>query len=339
MMVIGFIMQDTVPQKKIVVQDTTRSVSDSMMAHKPVATVTTVKTIALSIQPETIKENTDTISSCRRNSISDVTFWDSTNVITKIDKGQLQNFPYLFTGINMKKQEEERSVLVSHLKNGMERSTDIFNNDWVLPVILLSVFIYGIIKAESIRFFKGILKFVSFGGIKETASRDIVPLFQWQSTIFNLAAFINISLFAFVTLVWYNIIPSDGKKVIYWLISLGSIITAITIRHFICEITGNVSGEKEVFREYLNSIYQAYRLGGLLLLIITVLILYTHFLPANILFYSGFSTVAVIYFVRFSRLLLIFINRHISIFYLILYLCALEILPVVILVRYVTGLV
>jgi len=100
-----------------------------------------------------------------------------------------------------------------------------------------------------------------------------------------------------------------------------------------------MSGEKEIFSEYLVGIYQYYRLAALFLLIISVMVLYTVFLPKNVLFYVGFSFVALLYVIRVLRLFLIFINRHVSIFYLILYLCALEILPVVIIIKYVTGLV
>jgi hypothetical protein len=229
--------------------------------------------------------------------------------------------------------------LVKHLKTGDDLPSDLFHYDWSLPVILLTVFIYGVIKAESVKLFRGILKFISFRGINESASRDIGGLFQWQSTLFNLASFINISIFAFFTSLWYDIHPYKWNGFIYWLIFIAIIISALTLRHFVCIITGNLSSEKEVFYEYLVVIYQTYRLTGLFLLVISVLILYTTFIPVNILFYTGFSLVALLYLIRVFRLFLIFINRHVSIFYLILYLCALEILPVVIFVKYVTGLV
>jgi hypothetical protein len=229
--------------------------------------------------------------------------------------------------------------LVKHLKTGDDLPSDLFHYDWSLPVILLTVFIYGVIKAESVKLFRGILKFISFRGINESASRDIGGLFQWQSTLFNLASFINISIFAFFTSLWYDIHPYKWNGFIYWLIFIAIIISALTLRHFVCIITGNLSSEKEVFYEYLVVIYQTYRLTGLFLLVISVLILYTTFIPFNILFYTGFSLVALLYLIRVFRLFLIFINRHVSIFYLILYLCALEILPVVIFVKYVTGLV
>jgi hypothetical protein len=296
---------------------------------------------AFSIQ-DTIKQRNvsrDTISTSARNSIADVTFSDSSNIIYHIDGSHLQDFPFSFTEINREKNETTRADLLSHLRNGNDLPENPFHNDWALPVIIFSVIIYGIIKAEAGKFFRSILKFISLRGINETSSRDIGFAFQWQSTLFNLASFISISLFAYFTSVLYDIFIIDVSGIIYWLILLGIIISAFTLRHFICIVTGNLSGEKEVFREYLAGIYHAYRLAGLFLLILTILILYTVLIPVNSLFYIGFSVISIIYFVRVIRLFLIFINRHVSIFYLILYLCALEILPVVILVKYVTGLV
>ncbi len=272
---------------------------------------------------------------CYRNSIA----VDSTNFFSGKEVSQIQGFPFEFTTINRKIQEEVRADLVRHLKTGTELAKDPFQNDWMLPVILLTVFLYGVVYSESIKFFRGIIKFATLGGINEPVSRDMGGLFQWQSTLFNLASFVNISLFAFLTALWYGFVPFEAKKTVYWLISLGVIIAALTVRHVVCIVVGNMSGEAEVFREYLLGVYSSYRLAGVFLLIDIALILYTTFIPLKILFFAGFAIMGLLYFIRIFRLFLIFINRHVTIFYLILYLCALEILPVVVIIKYVTGLV
>ena len=337
-MIESFIRQDTIKQKIPVRQDSTRQLPDSSLHKNDGQPDSALHPGVVHFHPVVKSLLNDTALFCKRNSIADVTFRDSANLITRIDKNHLQDFPYVFAEINRKIFEEKKADLVRHLKSGDELPPDVFHNDWSLPVILLTVFIYGIIKTEFVKFFKGILKFVSLRGINESSSRDKGVLFQWQSTLFNLASFLSISLFAFLTIRWYNILP-EGKEFIYWLIYFVVIISALTLRHFICVIIGTISDEKEIFREYLIGIYQGYRLAGLFLLLSTVLILYTTLIPVNILFHAGFMVVALLYFIRAFRLFLIFINRHVSIFYLILYLCALEILPVVIIVRYITELV
>ena len=80
-------------------------------------------------------------------------------------------------------------------------------------------------------------------------------------------------------------------------------------------------------------------LAAFFLFLFIILMSYTEILPVKVFILSGIFILAIIYLIRVVRLFIIFLNRNISIFYLILYLCALEILPVLIIVKYFTGLV
>ncbi len=130
--------------------------------------------------------------------------------------------------------------------------------------------------------------------------------------------------------------PSPAIR--FWIISVLIIISAVTIRHFVCLITGAVSGEREVFKEYLNNIYQFYRFSAAPLFVVTVFMSYTTILSLNTLYTTGIIILGILYLIRVLRLLIIFINKNISLFYLILYLCALEILPVLVSMKYISGL-
>jgi hypothetical protein len=333
------IMQDTIKPKTIVIQDSTKQLSDSIHFRTHV-NADSGKTVRNKIYPVAGNSNfQDPISSCQRNVVADVNFNDPSNVIFKTDPGNLQHFPLVFISINKALQEETTNSLRPYLKSGEPMPASIFNYDWLLPFILITVFIYGFIRSELSGFLKAILKFFSFRGINESSSRDVGSLFQWQSAIFNLSAFINLGIFAFLAALKFQIVPADGLKINYFLITFLIVVSAVLSRHIICSITGSLSEEKEIFKEYLFWIYQTHRLISIVLLIICVLILYTVLLPASTLFNIGFVAVAFIYFLRLIRLFMIFITRNVSIFYLILYLCALEFLPVGVIVKYATGLV
>jgi hypothetical protein len=122
------------------------------------------------------------------------------------------------------------------------------------------------------------------------------------------------------------------------LISMGIVIFGITSRHFMCLAAGNLSGESDVFNEYLITVYQSYRFSSVLLFGVIILLTYTVLSPVQVYFVFGVIILIIFYLYRVTRLLLIFIKRNMSILYLILYLCALEILPVLIIVKYFTGL-
>ena len=283
--------------------------------------------------------STDTTSVCTRNSIADVTFYDSNNVVFKIASETYKQVPFIFTEKVQLQQSEEKAFLIKQLRSGDDLPARPLHTDWMIIIILIAALLYSLIKATSKRVMPDFEKFFLFRGINDPGSRDKGGLFQWQSTILNLSSFLITGLFGYLAASYFDFIPAGFRGFIIWLIALGIISLAITLRHLVCVITGAASGQREIFRQYLLGIYQSYRFGALFLFIIIILIAYTRILPVGGFIISGIIVVGMMYLIRIIRLLIIFLNRNISIFYLILYLCALEILPVLIVIKYFTGLV
>jgi hypothetical protein len=148
-----------------------------------------------------------------------------------------------------------------------------------------------------------------------------------------------LGLFGYSVAAYYELIPEGYKGIVIWLIAMGIISVAVTLRHIVCFLTGIASDSQDVFREYLISVYQSYRFSAVFLSIIIIMIFYASIIAVGDLIIAGLIIVGIMYLIRVIRLFVIFINRSISIFYLILYLCALEILPVLIIAKYFTGLV
>ncbi|MCU0471816.1 MAG: DUF4271 domain-containing protein [Bacteroidales bacterium] len=285
-----------------------------------------------------ISDPIDTFAVCIRNTVSDVTFYDSANLVTRIDKTELTRFPYQFTEKNSIRETAVRETLTKHLKDGREMPVRSFHDDWIVLVVLVSAFLYSVFRTVSKRMISEVTRFIFSRGIGDPASRDIAALFHWESTIMNLITFFNLALFAYCTALYYDSIPSGISGFLYWIIALGIIVAAITIRHITCYFTGKVSTENNAFNEYIVTIYLSYRMMALVLFVLVILISYTRLFPVKVLFLTGFITISILYLMRIIRLFLIFIKRNISVLYLILYLCALEFLPVVIIVKYFTGL-
>ena len=276
---------------------------------------------------------------CVRNSISDVTFYDSNNVIKKIGTSQYNGFPIQFIEKTRQIQSEKKAFLINHLRPGQNLPVFRVHNDWLLGVVLLSAFLFSIIRTTSKSMLPGAARFFLLRGINDPFSRDVNGLFHWQSTILNLISFLTLGLFVYCAARYNDLIPYNINGIILWLLLVGVIISAVTLRHIVCYITGLVSGEYELFREYLHGVYQFYRFSALFLFVIIVLSSYTVLLPAKAGIYSGVLVLGLLYLIRILRLMIFFINRNISIIYFILYLCALEILPVLVSLKYVSGLV
>ena len=248
------------------------------------------------------------------------------------------SFPFNFIKENARQETESRQLIEKNLRNGRGLPSNPFHSDWIILVVVIVIFLYGLIQTVSRKTILEVTGFFNFRSIGDPVSRDTGGLFHWESTLINAVSFINIALFAYCGTVYYEVSPSWLSGIKLWLILLGIIIVIITIRHFVCLVTGNISGEKEAFNEYLVTIYQSYRFLALLLFFLVILISYTNLFPEKTLLLAGSILYSSVYLIRIIRLLFIFLNRNISISYLILYLCALEFLPVVISVKYFTGL-
>ena len=282
-------------------------------------------------------EQNDSILVCSRNSIIDITFSDSGNITLISGANSLNRFPFLFTEKNKQLEAETRSSVIKHLKKGEEIPDHSFQGDWIIGIILLAAFLFSIASTNSKNLTSGVTRFFLFRGINDPSSRDIGGLFHWQSTLINFISFLVISLFSYSALEYYDLIQFKTEGILLWLIILGILMLAVTLRHIVSILTGNVSGQNEAFREYLLAVYQSYWFSALFLFVFIIMISYTAFFSVTLWYIMGILVLGLMYLIRLTRLLIIFLNRKISIFYLILYLCALEILPVLITFKYFTG--
>ena len=280
----------------------------------------------------------DSIGIYTRNPVSDFTFYDSNNLIRRID-GVSQGFPELYLEKNKQIAAGEKAMLIKKLRPGDELPAASPDTDLVLGVLLTSVLLFTIVSITSRNLLPAVSRFFTFRSSGNTARKEGWGLLLWQSVILNLASFMLIAIFLYSAASHYGYVPTGMKPTVFWIIVLGVIVTAVLLRILICTITGNLSSHREEFIEYVSVIYSSYRISAVLLALVVILLNYTTFLPSESYIIPGIVVFALMYIIRIIRLMSIFINKGISIFYLILYLCALEFLPVVVSVKYFTGLV
>jgi len=288
---------------------------------------------------DSTSQASDTITVCIRSSIADINSQDSTGILTTLYSSHHDDFPFLFTERNRISDEQATTNLKSHLKPGNELPPPLLHNDWIILVIFVATILFSLIRKSSVNFVAELEKFFLFRGIGEPSSKDIGALFNWDSTIKNLLSFLSLGLFGYIAATHYDVLPPVLPPLVSWLLIVLIIIAAVTLRHITCILAAFISDSRDTFNEYIISIYQFYRFSAFFILILTVLVIYTRLLPEEICFMGGLAAIGAMYLFRVLRLLFIFLNRGISLFYLILYLCALEILPVIISIKYISGLI
>lgn len=280
---------------------------------------------------------TDTTSVCSRNSIADITFSDSLNFAKNIKLYNPGTIPFKFSSRSGTEPGEYRPILITDLRDGTVTPRNPFHQDLITVFVILSVWLFMVVRATIRSMRPELIRFFLFRGINEPVSRDTATLFYWQSTAFNFITFVIYGLFLYTAATYYDIPPAGLSPALAIPLLFVIVSAAVTLRHLVCIVAGRLSGQQEVFSEYLIHIYYSYRFCSWALFALVILTFYTVIFTPQVTIKSGFTVITIFYIYRISRLLFIFIKRHMSIFYLILYLCALEILPFLILVKYITG--
>jgi len=202
----------------------------------------------------------------------------------------------------------------------------------LLSVCLLLITVLAVFGRKSM--ISGLAS-LSFRRQPEMPSQGTSGVISWPPVIRNLITVFNVSLFASVSLLLTDTVryESMAASIKLTVIIMGAFLAALMLRHLTSIILAEITGLKSVYREYMNIIYNTWFADALILFILNAIIL---FAPVNNpvpFIWSGIIITSIFLIIRALRLLTIFLNRHISISYFILYLCALEILPVLLIMK------
>jgi hypothetical protein len=338
-------IQDTIKPRFFSTADSLPQNSDSLkinpglqvqQPHDGIYGVIAKPPILKTVPESALTAPSDTV--CLRNHFSHITFTDSTSLLYSLDTSVTNSFAWYFPREMDAIVSERKFRSEKALREGAERQSGNPGTDWAFPLMLFILLLFGVVRWSSASVIKSMTKFFSFRGINDPSSRDTAGLFYWQSTVSNLGAFLSVSLFCWAALNNYGISLFRGPSVLLWAACLVLVLISVSLRHGINILVGSLSEQADLFKEYTVTVYDAYRTAGTLLVLFSVMALYIEAVSPDISIMSGFICAAAIYSGRVIRLFLIFITRHVPIVYLILYLCALEILPVLVLVKYFTGL-
>lgn len=222
-------------------------------------------------------------------------------------------------------------ITVAGRVDGQKLPTEKLSADFSFIILSLSLLIVTMMMTFGRKSMLTGLSYLGFRRQPELTPPDTSELFGWPSVLRNVFTALNTGLFAAISLLLTDSMTSGFVKLA--VILSGSMLAAMMIRHLTCIITAEVTGWKNVFREYMNVIYNAWFANAFLLFILNALIL---FAPLDNIFpfiIIGLVITAMFLIIRTLRLLSIFTYRHITISYFILYLCALEVLPVLVIMK------
>jgi hypothetical protein len=344
MIITAIIMQDSIRQRPVIRLETPKLLDDSVFIRldqrKDVTTFKTKPAVRSASQSFAVSfPDNDTTSVSLKNKIANVTFYDTTGFIGNGNMFINNMAPFHLVEKNRQWHDKTTSLLIKNLKDGEIVPDNPVHYDWLISIVLISVYLYSLVKATSKNMMPDLIKFFSLRGINDPQSHDMSLLFNWQATILNLISFLIFGLFAFCAAAWYDFLPKGIPDILFWFTCFVFVIAAVTLRHLVSSLVGSLSGKRDLFNEYILNVYKSYRFSSLILFILVILIVYTGVFPPPVYFVTGVILLSIMYLFRVTRLLIGFLKQNISVFYLILYLCSLEILPVLITLKYIAGIV
>jgi len=229
----------------------------------------------------------------------------------------------------------DKSFFASHLLRPSTIETKekaIMNPGWIHGMIVICFLLFAIAQYGYFRRMQQIFKAFFANRLFNQLSRD-GGLFSERVSLFLFISFIlSFSLFIFKAYDFYFEIPAKGlySFILYAKITAGVLLFYL-LKMGLYNISGFIFKSIKETSDYILNIYIFGQVTGVLLLPLIVLITYIN---TGIVLYLGLIIISMAYIYRLFRGVMITVsNVKISAYYIFLYLCTLEILPLLLLTK------
>ncbi len=134
-----------------------------------------------------------------------------------------------------------------------------------------------------------------------------------------------------------NLKPYGLQEVSLYLFNLALLVALFFSRIVLVILTGFLFNRTIIFREYLYNTFIFNKILSLSILPLLLFVLYTEGIVQEVLFWITLAIVAAVLVMRIYRGFIFSFKKDVLIFYMFLYLCALELVPLVLLYRWLEG--
>jgi len=210
-------------------------------------------------------------------------------------------------------------------------------NEWVFGVLVLASLLFVSVKMVFNKYLTGVFHAIINQQTSSRMFRESNYKFFHGAHRLNLIFYLAGSLFLYQYINSIDININITNSIRGYLLCLGLILGYFILKFFALYGLGILVNRKNEMTEYLFNIALYNKVLGLFLGIIAFFIAFLPFEMKDIWLTSGLIITAIIYLMSLVRGALIFIKRHFSVFYMILYLCTLEILPLLLIYKFIFG--
>jgi hypothetical protein len=206
--------------------------------------------------------------------------------------------------------------------------------DWLLVIIIGSLILLAWLKLFYNKFLDQMIQSVTNYQLSVKLLRDHNIFSRRVAVALNLNFIFIGGAFIYLLFGYYNIKPLPLSDAMSYLCYSGFLMGLLMVRHLALHIIGHLFESRHVFREYLHQIFLIYKSLGIYFIVLVIGLAYIREDLRIYFIYVGILMAVLSYFLRLFKGVRILMNKDVLIFYLILYLCTLEILPFLILYRF-----
>ena len=225
----------------------------------------------------------------------------------------------------IEEKQPEVGLKEKHIDSDISRKMQF---DWVtflfVGMLLLLVWVQVFNKKYLNTLFKSVVNYNE----SSTLFREKNSLTTKASFVLNILFVASVSLFALQVGDYLKI--ENSLSYINYLVLCGSFLAFVLLRFITSGFVGYVFLKQRVYSEYLYNANIYLKVTGLLLLPVIIVLQFVSYDYLNFVIYLGVGVVVFLYLMSVFRAVQIIIRNKVSIFYMILYLCAFEITPLLI---------
>jgi hypothetical protein len=201
------------------------------------------------------------------------------------------------------------------------------SNDWFLGLFLFITLLFLWVKIFYKKYFNLLFSSLLSYQLSIKLLREKNVMIKRISFVLNFIYVIVLSAFILKILEQYHIKIFGFNTFETLLIIINTVIIISVARILLLKLVGFIFDSTQIFNEYIHNNYVINKNLGLILFPLLIAQVYISEKLKVIFIIAGISLILISYIIRLYRGFQIIIKKDIFLFYLILYLCTLEILP------------
>jgi len=232
-----------------------------------------------------------------------------------------------------KKSDEKIIITEKRIEIEPRLKGNKLNFDWILGVLLLSFIILGFVRLYFNKYLQSLIKSSISFQESTTMFREKNSLMEKASLLVNLLFLSNISIFVIQLAQFFNIGFGNIKHYYVYLMVFSGLIIMYIFRGLTSWFVGFVFLKEKVFKEYFHNVNIYTKNTGLFLFPVVVTLQFLSYEYLAFIIYIGLAGVGVLYILLIQRSFQLINRKNVSVFYMILYLCAFEFAPLLIIYK------